>query len=310
MVKSPDLLGGLLDKEVDRRKMLNIAEFTGALAALAACSDDKHPAENKPASPSAADIPMSTADSRTTPPSTSEATSTPEVETPIDPSEIIPKDTLHEKLALPNFKKLKSEGGYRWESDAGQDVVKKLIDAINCLVCPTLLNEDTGKVLGQYATKEGSSSSLSHLICDYVRGQFVETTMSPGAPSEEKTPEFLAWVKGQCYDNVEIAIRGNVDEGRSDYNAVPLKEGREFYKKYEAIPRADGDLAEFSITPHDNSIHLKWTARARTNLDPSDPRYADIENERQRFEAYLKQEKDGALSISKISVEESTKQGS
>jgi hypothetical protein len=76
-----------------------------------------------------------------------------------------------------------------------------------------------------------------------------------------------------------------------------------------STPRADGDLAEFSITPHDNSIHLKWTARARTNLDPSDPRYEDIENERQRFEAYLKQEKDGALSISKISVEKSTKQG-
>ena len=132
--------------------------------------------------------------------------------------------------------------------------------------------------------------------------------MSPGAPSKEKTPEFLAWVKDQCCDNVEIAIRGNVGKGRSDYNAVPLKEGREFYKKYEAIPRADGDLAEFSITPHDNSLYLKWNARARTNLDPSDPRYADIENERQRFEAYLKQEKDGALSISKISVEESTKQ--
>ena len=75
-----------------------------------------------------------------------------------------------------------------------------------------------------------------------------------------------------------------------------------------STPRSDGDLAEFSITPHDNSLYLKWNARARTNLDPSDPRYADIENERQRFEAYLKQEKDGALSISKISVEESTKQ--
>lgn len=306
MVKSPDLLRGLLDKKVDRCKMLKIAGFTGALAALAACSGGKYSAENKPASPSTANIPMGTADSRTTPPSTSEATPTPEVEAPIDPSEIIPEDTLHERLALPNFKELKS--GHRWESDAGQDVVKKLIDAINCLVCPTLLNEGTDRVFGQYATKEGSSSSLSHSICDYVREQFVETTMSPGAPSKEKTPEFLAWVKSQCCDNVEIAIRGNVGEDRSDYDAVPLKEGREFYKKYEAIPRADGDLAEFSITPHDNSLYLKWNARARTNLDPSDPRYADIENERQRFEAYLKQEKDGALSISKISVEESTKQ--
>ena len=166
----------------------------------------------------------------------------------------------------------------------------------------------TDRVFGQYAIKEGSSGSLSRSICDYVREQFVKITMSPGAPSKEKTPEFLAWVKDQCCDNVEIAIRGNVGEDRSDYDAVPLKEGREFYKKYEAIPRADGDLAEFSITPHDNSLYLKWNARARTNLDPSDSRYADIENERQRFEAYLKQEKDGALSISKISVEESTKQ--
>lgn len=303
MVKSPDLLG----EKISRRGLLGgLTLFAGGLA-LSACARESSPAEPaKPASPSTANIPMETADARPTPPSTSEATSTPEVETPIDPSEIIPKDALHEKLALPNFKELKS--GYRWESDAGQDVVKKLIDAINCLVCPTLLNEGTDRVFGQYATKEGSSSSLSRSICDYVREQFVEITMSPGAPSKEKTPEFLAWVKDQCCDNVEIAIRGNVSKGRSDYNAVPLKEGREFYKKYEAIPRADGDLAEFSITPHDNSLYLKWNVRARTNLDPSDPRYADIENERQRFEAYLKQEKDGALSISKISVEESTKQ--
>ena len=304
MVKGSNLLEGLLNKEVSRGKLLKAAGIGLGLLAAGACAEETGSAG--PANPSTADIPMRTADTRPTPPSTSEATSTPELETPIDPSEIIPKDALHERFTLPNFKELKS--GYRWESDAGQDVVKKLIDAINCLVCPTLLNEGTDRVFGQYATKEGSSSSLSHSICDYVREQFVETTMSPGAPSKEKTPEFLAWVKSQCCDNVEIAIRGNVGEDRSDYDAVPLKEGREFYKKYEAIPRADGDLAEFSITPHDNSLYLKWNARARTNLDPSDPRYADIENERQRFEAYLKQEKDGALSISKISVEESTKQ--
>lgn len=302
MVKSPDLL----DEKISRRGWLGgLTLFAGGLA-LSACARESSSA--KPANPSTADIPMRTADSRTTPPSTSEATSTPEVETPIDPSEIIPKDALHKRLKLPNFKELKDGGGYRWESDAGQDVVRKLIDAINCLVCPTLLNEGTDRVFGQYATEEGSSSSLSRSICDYVRGQFVEITMSPGAPSKEKTPEFLAWVKDQCCDNVEIAIRGNVGEGRSDYDAVPLKEGIEFYKRYEAIPRANGDLAEFSITPNDNSLYLRWNARARTNLDPSDPRYEDIENERQRFEAYLKQEKDGALSISKISVEESTKQ--
>lgn len=302
MVKGPDLL----NKKVSRGELLKFAGIGLGILAAGACAEKTSSA--KPASPSIANIPRETADARPTPPPTSEATSTPEVETPIDPSEIIPKDALHERLKLPNFKELKDGGGYRWESDAGQDVVKKLIDAINCLVCPTLLNEGTDRVFGQYATKEGSSSSLSHSICDYVREQFVETTMSPGAPSKEKTPEFLAWVKSQCCDNVEIAIRGNVGEDRSDYDAVPLKEGREFYKKYEAIPRADGDLAEFSITPHDNSLYLKWNARARTNLDPSDPRYANIENERQRFEAYLKQEKDGALSISKISVEESTKQ--
>ena len=251
MVKSPERPGSqsrIIERGVSRRELI-LAGATGLAATfIAACSNDDYP-KKEPADPSTANMPTETADARHTPPSTSEATSTPEVETPIDPSEIIPKDALHERLTLPNFKKLKSEGGYRWESDAGQDVVKKLIDAINCLVCPTLLNEGTGKVLGQYATEEGSSSSLSHLICDYVRGQFVETTMSPGAPSEEKTPEFLAWVKGQCYDNVEIAIRGNVGEGRSDHNPVPLKEGREFYKKYEAIPRDDGDLTEFSITP-------------------------------------------------------------
>ena len=305
MVKGSDLLEGLLNKEVSRGELLKAAGIGLGLLAAGACAAENS-GSARPTDPTADTKPVPRPTPEAATPTPVETAKSSETEIPIDLSEIIPEDELRKVFTLPNFREVREN--HRWESDAGQDVVKKLIDAINCLVCPTLLNEGTDRVFGQYATKEGSSSSLSHSICDYVREQFVETTMSPGAPSKEKTPEFLAWVKSQCCDNVETAIRGNVGEDRSDYDAVPLKEGREFYKKYEAIPRADGDLAEFSITPHDNSLYLKWNARARTNLDPSDPRYADIENERQRFEAYLKQEKDGALSISKISVEESTKQ--
>ena len=307
MVKSPDLLRGLLDKKVDRCKMLKIAGFTGALAALAACSDDNYP-KKEPASPSTANIPMETADAQTTQTPTPEITPTPETETPIDLSEIVPEDKLREKLVLPNFKEVRSR--YRWDSDACQEIAGALMGAINCLTCPTVLNQGTDNVFGQYVVKEGTSGYLADSICDHVKENFIKLTMSSDALDREGVPEFFDWVNERCYANVGIAVDGNANEKFFDHRVAPLTEGREFYRIDEVTPKNEkGDIAEASVLP-DNTVRLVWDTCAKTNLDPSDPRYAvmDPENDRRRFTAYLDKTSAGELSIKKIAVEELTGQ--
>lgn len=307
MVKSPDLLRGLLDKKVDRCKMLKIAGFTGALAALAACSDDNYP-KKEPASPSTANIPMETADAQPTQTPTPEITPTPETETPIDLSEIVPEDKLREKLVLPNFKEVRSR--YRWDSDACQEIAGALMGAINCLTCPTVLNQGTDNVFGQYVVKEGTSGYLADSICDHVKENFIKLTMSSDALDREGVPEFFDWVNERCYANVGIAVNGNANEKFFDHRVAPLTEGREFYRIDEVTPKNEkGDIAEASVLP-DNTVRLVWDTCAKTNLDPSDPRYAvmDPENDRRRFTAYLDKTSAGELSIKKIAVEELTGQ--
>ena len=307
MVKSPDLLRGLLDKKVDRCKMLKIAGFTGALAALAACSGDNRP-KKEPASPSTANIPRETADARPTQTPTPEITPTPETETPIDLSEIVPEDRLHEKLVLPNFKEVRSR--YRWDSDACQEIAGALMGAINCLTCPTVLNQGTDNVFGQYVVKEGTSGYLADSICDYVKEKFIKLTMSSDALDREGVPEFFDWVSERCYANVGIAVDGNANEEFFDHRVAPLTEGREFYRIDEVTPKNEkGDIAEASVLP-DNTVRLVWDTCAKTNLDPSDPRYAvmDPENDKRRFTAYLDKTSTGELSIKKIAVEELTGQ--
>ncbi len=307
MVKSPDLLRGLLDKKVDRCKMLKIAGFTGALAALAACSDDNYP-KKEPASPSTANIPMETADAQPTQKPTPEITPTPETETPIDLSEIVPEDKLREKLVLPNFKEVRSR--YRWDSDACQEIAGALMGAINCLTCPTVLNQGTDNVFGQYVVKEGTSGYLADSICDHVKENFIKLTMSSDALDREGVPEFFDWVNERCYANVGIAVDGNANEKFFDHRVAPLTEGREFYRIDEVTPKNEkGDIAEASVLP-DNTVRLVWDTCAKTNLDPSDPRYAvmDPENDRRRFTAYLDKTSAGELSIKKIAVEELTGQ--
>lgn len=296
MVKSPDLLRGLLDKKVDRCKMLKIAGFTGALAALAACSDDNYP-KKEPASPSTANIPMETADAQPTQTPTPEITPTPETETPIDLSEIVPEDKLREKLVLPNFKEVRSR--YRWDSDACQEIAGALMGAINCLTCPTVLNQGTDNVFGQYVVKEGTSGYLADSICDHVKENFIKLTMSSDALDREGVPEFFDWVNERCYANVGIAVDGNANEKFFDHRVAPLTEGREFYRIDEVTPKNEkGDIAEASVLP-DNTVRLVWDTCAKTNLDPSDPRYAvmDPENDRRRFTAYLDKTSAGELSI-------------
>lgn len=307
--KQPESQLGVVERGgVSRRKLLILTGATGLAATLAAaCSGDDYP-KKEPASPSTANIPMKTADAQPTQTPTPEITPTPETETPIDLSEIVPEDKLREKLVLPNFKEVRSR--YRWDSDACQEIAVALIDAINCLTCPTVLNQGTDRVFGQYVTKEGTSGYLADSICDHVKENFIKLTMSSDALDREGVPEFFDWVSERCYANVGIAVDGNANEEFFDHRVAPLTEGREFYRIDEVTPKNEkGDIAEASVLP-DNTVRLVWDTCAKTNLDPSDPRYAvmDPENDRRRFTAYLDKTSAGELSIKKIAVEELTGQ--
>ena len=110
MVKSPDLLEGLLDKKVDRRKILEIAGVTGALATLAACSGNNYP-ENESASPSA-DIQRETADARPTPtPTTPEAVE----QKPLpNPEQIVSREKMDKLFTLPSWGETLAEVKKKW----------------------------------------------------------------------------------------------------------------------------------------------------------------------------------------------------
>ena len=306
MVKGSDLLEGLLNKEVSRGELLKAAGIGLGLLAAGACAEKTSSA--KPASPSIANIPTETADAHPTQTPTPEITPTPETETSIDLSEIVPEDKLREKLVLPNFKEVRSR--YRWDSDACREVAGALMGAINCLTCPTVLNQGTDNVFGQYVVKEGTSGYLADSICDYVKEWFIKLTMSPDALDREGVTEFFDWVSERCYANVGIAVDGNANEKFFDYRPAPLTEGREFYRTDEIIPiNKEGDITEASVLP-DGTVRLVWDTCAKTNLNPSDPRYAVMspEEDKRCFTAYLDKTSTGELSIKKIAVEELTGQ--
>ena len=302
MVKGPDLL----DEKVSRRGLLaGLTSFAGGLA-LSACAGESSPAET--ASTSTANTQTEAADARPTQTPTPEITPTPETETSIDLSEIVPEDKLREKLVLPNFKEVRSR--YRWDSDACREVAGALMGAINCLTCPTVLNQGTDNVFGQYVVKEGTSGYLADSICDYVKEWFIKLTMSPDALDREGVTEFFDWVSERCYANVGIAVDGNANEKFFDYRPAPLTEGREFYRTDEIIPiNKEGDITEASVLP-DGTVRLVWDTCAKTNLNPSDPRYAVMspEEDKRCFTAYLDKTSTGELSIKKIAVEELTGQ--
>ena len=173
MVKSPDLL----NKEVSRGELLKVAGFAGALAALAACSGGKYPAENKPASPSTANIPMETADARPTPPPTPEATPTPEAveQKPLpNPEQIVSREKMKKLFTLPNWEDTKASAG--GEKAAADAIATYMTDVVNGILNP-LNFVDEGNIeelgLGQ-RIQDKKLDQFREDLQGYVMRQFSE----------------------------------------------------------------------------------------------------------------------------------------
>lgn len=268
MVKSPDLLGGLLDKKVDRRRILEIAGFTGAVAALAACSGGKYPAENKPANPSTADIPMRTADTK---PTTSEATPTPvETAKPVeqeplpDPEQLISRERAEKLFKFPDWKSAVAKAGS--EKAAADSIATSLEGMINGILNPlSLVSEEdrAGLGLGQRIQNEKLNNFRENLQ-KRVTELFLELTTVD--PTQGSIPESMAWLAKRGGNNTLVALTqcGNPES----LNGDPL---------FSRTVEREGDLkgegkvlyfTNFPTQPHKIRIGTSFVMRDNLNPEP------------------------------------------
>ena len=268
MVKSPDLLGGLLDKKVDRRRILEIAGFTGAVAALAACSGGKYPAENKPANPSTADIPMRTADTK---PTTSEATPTPvETAKPVeqeplpDPEQLISRERAEKLFKFPDWKSAVAKAGS--EKAAADSIATSLEGMINGILNPLTLvsEEDRAELgLGQRIQNEKLNNFRENLQ-KRVTELFLELTTVD--PTQGSIPESMAWLAKRGGNNTLVALTqcGNPES----LNGDPL---------FSRTVEREGDLkgegkvlyfTNFPTQPHKIRIGTSFVMRDNLNPEP------------------------------------------
>lgn len=266
MVKSPNLLRGLLDKKVDRCKMLKIAGFTGALATLAACSGGKYPAENKPANPSTADIPMRTADTK---PTTSEATPTPvETAKPVeqeplpDPEQLISREIAEKLFKFPNWKSAVAEAGS--EKAAADSIAEKLRGMVDGILNPLSLvsEEDRAELgLGQRVQNEELNNFRENLQ-KRVTELFLELTTVD--PTQGSIPESMAWLAKRGGNNTLVALTqcGNPES----LNGDPL-----FSRTVEREDdlKGEGKVLYFTNSPtQPHKIRIGTSFVMRDNLNP------------------------------------------
>ena len=268
MVKSPDLLRGLLDKKVDRCKMLKIAGFTGALATLTACSGGKYPAENKPANPSTADIPMRTADAK---PTTPEATPTPvetakqvEQEPLPDPEQLISRERAEKLFKFPDWKSAVAKAGS--EKAAADSIATSLEGMINGILNPlSLVSEEdrAGLGLGQRIQNEKLNNFRENLQ-KRVTELFLELTTVD--PTQGSIPESMAWLAKRGGNNTLVALTqcGNPES----LNGDPL---------FSRTVEREGDLkgegkvlyfTNFPTQPHKIRIGTSFVMRDNLNPEP------------------------------------------
>ena len=268
MVKSPDLLRGLLDKKVDRCKMLKIAGFTGALATLTACSGGKYPAENKPANPSTADIPMRTADAK---PTTPEATPTPvETAKPVeqeplpDPEQLISRERAEKLFKFPDWKSAVAKAGS--EKAAADSIATSLEGMINGILNPlSLVSEEdrAGLGLGQRIQNEKLNNFRENLQ-KRVTELFLELTTVD--PTQGSIPESMAWLVKRGGNNTLVALTqcGNPES----LNGDPL---------FSRTVEREGDLkgegkvlyfTNFPTQPHKIRIGTSFVMRDNLNPEP------------------------------------------
>ncbi len=260
MVKSPDLLG----EKISRRGWLGgLTLFAGGLA-LSACARESSSA--KPANPSTADIPMRTADSRTTPPSTSEATPTPEAveQKPLpNPEQIVSREKMDDLFTLPDWEATKASAG--GQKEAADVVATYMVDnVVNSLLNPlTLVDESkiTELGLGQHAQSDELVEFCRNLQ-QYVTDQFSELAIIDA--TQGSIPESLGALGRGGVDNTFVALT-ECGKPESLAGRVALF-SRKAKRRINANKQRVLYYTDFPTTPHKKRIET--TVDIQDNLEP------------------------------------------
>ena len=260
MVKSPDLLG----EKISRRGWLGgLTLFAGGLA-LSACARKSSSA--KPANPSTADIPMRTADSRTTPPSTSEATPTPEAveQKPLpNPEQIVSREKMDDLFTLPDWEATKASAG--GQKEAADVVATYMVDnVVNSLLNPlTLVDESkiTELGLGQHAQSDELVEFCRNLQ-QYVTDQFSELAIIDA--TQGSIPESLGALGRGGVDNTFVALT-ECGKPESLAGRVALF-SRKAKRRINANKQRVLYYTDFPTTPHKKRIET--TVDIQDNLEP------------------------------------------
>ena len=261
MVKSSNLLEGLLNKEVSRGKLLKAAGIGLGLLAAGACAAENSGSAG-PTDP--------TADTKPVPRPTPEAATPTPVETaktveqkPLpDPEQLISRERAEELFAFPNWKSAVAEAGS--EKAAADSIAERLRVMVDGILNPLSLvsEEDRAELgLGQRIQNEELNNFRENLQ-KHVTGLFLELTTVD--PTQGSIPESMAWLAKRGGNNTLVALTqcGNPES----LNGDPL-----FSRTVEREDDLEGKgkVLYFTNSPtQPHKIRIGTSFVMKDNLDP------------------------------------------
>ena len=277
MVKGSDLLWGLLNKEVDRRRILEIAGFTGAVAALAACSGET--TENQERS-------KQVTNPNTTPKPDTEV-STPEVVArPVDVREIVSPERIAEVCSLPNFNTINKKNtidGVTNDEATKNELISRIVKMFNYVTNPNLFNTDDQDVqvpsMASWSKREVAAGDMESYAGDprlsiYLIEGLREHATDALPQYKEGMAEVMDWLENRAMFNNNLAVFSDPEgilprEAKphdSNDQLVPVtSDKKEFYRRFSLQP----DGTEMIVNSDRGAgIALFFTMNTETNISP------------------------------------------
>ena len=277
MVTGSDLLGGLLNKEVDRRRILEIAGFTGAVATLAACSGET--TENQERS-------KQVPNPNTTPKPDTEV-STPEVVArPVDVREIVSPEKIAEVCSLPNFNTINKKNtidGVTNDEATKNELISRIVKMFNYVTNPNLFNTDDQDVqvpsMASWSKREVAAGDMESYAGDprlsiYLIEGLREHATDALPQYKEGMTEVMDWLKNRAMFNNNLAVFSDPEgilprEAKphdSNDQLVPVtSDGKEFYRRFSLQPEGTEMIVN---SDRGAGIALFFTMNTETNISP------------------------------------------
>ena len=262
-MKSPDLLKGLLGKEVSRGELLKAAGIGLGLLAAEACAAENSGSAG-PTDPKADTKPVPRPTPEAATPTPVETAKPVEQEPLPDPEQLISRERAEELFALPNWKSAVAEAGS--EKAAADSIAEKLRGMVDGILNPLSLvsEEDRAELgLGQRIQNEELDDFCENLQ-DHVTKLFLE--LMTVDPTQGSIPESMAWLAKRGGNNTLVALTqcGNPES----LNGDPL---------FSRTVEREGDLegkgkvlyfTNVPTQPHKIRIGTSFVMRDNLNPEP------------------------------------------